>query len=115
MLNVSNYTLIGDIENKYLSHINGHKYLRRLELNCPMPKEYKSIVYLHNICVYDSNNFLKPKFWSLKRVFKLTIITKNWICSNCKTITKLKLDIQENDFKCMKCGKRQLLPVKRKE
>lgn len=63
MLNINDYILIEDIENKYLSSVNGYKYLRRLASNCPMPKGYKSITYIHNNCVYDNNGTLRSKFW----------------------------------------------------
>lgn len=61
-MNINEYVLIGDKEDKYLSIINGHKYLRRLEPNCPMPEGYKSVTYLHHECVYTDDGTLKPKF-----------------------------------------------------
>ena len=116
MLKINDYILIGDIENKHLSITNGYKYLRRLELSCPLPSGYKPIIYIHNKSVYDNNGVLYPKFWALKRILNKDILLfKKWFCSKCKTISNLKLNIQEEDFKCIKCGKRYLLPVKREE
>lgn len=40
-------------------------------------------------------------------------MTKKWFCSNCKTISKLEIGISEEDFKCIKCNKRCLLPIRR--
>ncbi len=41
--------------------------------------------------------------------------TKKWFCSKCKVITELRINLQEEDFKCLKCGKRCLLPIKEKQ
>lgn len=47
-------------------------------------------------------------------IVKNKVITKQWICSDCKTVTELKFDVLDEDFKCMKCGKRYLLLIKKR-
>lgn len=37
---------------------------------------------------------------------------KRWFCNECKTISMLDINISNEDFKCIKCGNRYLLPIK---
>lgn len=70
MQKINDYILIGDIGNKHLSYINGHKYLRRLDPSCLLPKDYKPIIFIHNKPVYDNEGMLYAKYWALERIHK---------------------------------------------
>ena len=62
------YVLVGDVEGRHESPVNGHKYLRRLLPGLPCPSNYRPIREICGNKVYDSKGRLKPKFWALKRI-----------------------------------------------